>query len=52
MKNWCLKDHLTGHVFKICLTEKDLKEYLDENPDITECIDCVECDDAPSICIE
>jgi len=52
MKTWCVKDHLTGHVFKILLTEEEFKEFLIKNPDIDECIDCIECDDAPSICIE
>lgn len=52
MKSWCIKDHLTGHVFKLLLTEEDLKKFLDENREYSECIDCVECDDAPSICIE
>lgn len=51
MKSWCLKDHLTGHIFKVILTEDDLQKYLTNNPDIQECIDCVECDDAPSIII-
>jgi hypothetical protein len=52
MKSWCLKDHITGHVFKIFLNEEKLKEYLDKNSNISECVDCIECDDAPSICIE
>jgi hypothetical protein len=52
MKNWCLKDNLTGNVFKVFLTRESLDEYLERNPDIDECIDCVECDDAPSITIE
>ena len=52
MKSWCLKDHLTGHIFKVILTEDDLQEYLKNNPDIQECIDCIECDDAPSITID
>jgi hypothetical protein len=52
MKSWCLKDHLTGHIFKIFLSEEKFQKFLKENPDIGECIDCVECDDAPSIIIE
>lgn len=52
MKTWCLKDHLTGHIFKVILTEDDLKKYLENNSDIQECIDCIECEDAPSITIE
>lgn len=52
MKTWCLKYHLTGHIFKIILTEEEFKKFLNENPDFNECIDCIECDDAPSITIE
>lgn len=52
MKSYCVKDHLTGQVFKVLLTKEGLDEYLEKNPDIKECIDCIECDDAPSICIE
>lgn len=52
MQTWCLKDHLTGHIFKVLLSEEELKEYLNKNPDISECIDCVECDDASTILIE
>ena len=47
MKTWCLKDHLTGHIFKVILTEDDLKKYLENNSDIQECINCIECEDAP-----
>lgn len=52
MKSYCLKDHLTGHVFKVLLTKEELDEYLEQNTHMKECIDCVECDDAPSIIIE
>lgn len=52
MKSWCIKDHNTGHVFKILLTEEELGDYLNQNPHMGECIDCIECDDAPSILIE
>jgi hypothetical protein len=52
MKTWCLKDHLTGHIFKVVFSEDELKEYLNKNPDISECIDCIECDDASTILIE
>lgn len=52
MKAWCLKDHNTSKIFKVIFTEEKLQEYLNANPNISECIDCVECDDAPSICIE
>lgn len=52
MKTYCLKDHLTGIVFKVLLSEEELQEYLKANPDIDECIDCIECDDASSIILE
>lgn len=52
MKTWCLRDQLTGHIFKVLLNEEDLKDYLNKNPDITECINCIECDDAPTLLIE
>ena len=52
MKSYCLKDHITGHAFKVLLTEEELKQYLEENPHMKECVDCVECDDAPSLLIE
>jgi ApbE superfamily uncharacterized protein (UPF0280 family) len=52
MKTWCVKDYLTGQVFKVLFTKKELNEYLEKNPDIKECIDCIECDDAPSITLE
>ena len=52
MKTRCVKDHLTGHVFKVLLTEEEFQEFLRKNPDIDECIDCIECDDAPSITLE
>ncbi len=52
MKTWCLKDHLTGHVFKILLTEEEFDIFLNDNPGIKECVDCIECEDAPSITLE
>jgi hypothetical protein len=52
MQTWCIKDHLTGHIFKILLTEEEFQNFLTENPDMGECIDCVECEDAPSITLE
>jgi hypothetical protein len=52
MKTWCIKDHLTGHIFKILLTEEEFQNFLKENSDMGECIDCVECEDAPSITLE
>lgn len=52
MKSWCIKDHITGHIFKVLLTEEEFKKFLEENPNINECIDCIECDDAPSITLE
>lgn len=52
MKTWCIKDHLTGHVFKIALTKEELQEFLTKNPDLDECVDCIECEDATSITLE
>lgn len=52
MKTWCVKDHITGHVFKVLFTEEEFKEFLEKNPEIDECVDCIECDDAPSMVIE
>jgi hypothetical protein len=52
MKSWCVKDHLTGQVFKVLLTEYEFQKFLKVHPDIDECIDCIECDDAPSITLE
>lgn len=52
MKTWCIRDNLTGHIFKVLLSEEELKDFLQKNPDLDECIDCIECDDAPSIYIE
>ncbi len=52
MKTYCIKDHFTGKVFKVVLSENELHKFLKENPNLDECIDCIECDDAPSICIE
>ena len=52
MKSYCVKDHLTGHVFKVLFTEQDFQEFLKSHPDIDECIDCIECDDASSITLE
>jgi len=52
MKNWCLKDKLTGNVFKVLLTKEELDTYLKDNPNFKECIDCIECYDAPSITLE
>jgi hypothetical protein len=52
MKSWCLKDNLTGNVFKVFLTKERLYEYLEKNSNIEECVDCIECDDAPSITLE
>jgi hypothetical protein len=52
MKTYCIKDHLTGHIFKIFLTEEGITNFLKNNPDMDECIDCIECDDAPSITLE
>ena len=52
MKTWCVKDHLTGQVFKVLLSEEEFKNFLCENPDIDDCVDCIECDDAPSLYLE
>lgn len=52
MKSWCVKDHLTGHIFKVFLTKEEFKKFLEKNEEISECINCIECDDAPSIMIE
>ncbi len=52
MKSWCIKDHITGRVFKVFLSNEEFQDYLKKNPDIDECVDCIECDDAPSITLE
>lgn len=52
MKTWCLKDHLTGMIFKVLLSPEELKQYLINHPEINECVNCIECDDAPSITLE
>ena len=52
MKTYCLKDHFTGLIFKVFVSEEELQKFLKGNPDIDECIDCIECDDAPSITLE
>jgi hypothetical protein len=52
MKTWCVKDHLTGKIFKVLFSEQEFQEFLKKNPDIDECIDCIECEDAPSITLE
>jgi hypothetical protein len=52
MKSWCIKDHSNGHIFKILLTEDEFQDFLNKNPNLDECIDCIECDDAPSITLE
>ena len=52
MKSYCVKDHRTGHIFKVLFTAQVFQEFLKSHPDIHEWIECLECDDAPSICIE
>jgi hypothetical protein len=52
MKSYCIKDHETGHVFKILLTEEEFMEFMADNPEMDECVDCIECDDASSITLE
>ena len=52
MKTYCIKDILTGFIFKIFVTEEGFQKYINENPDMKECVKCVECEDAPSITLE
>jgi hypothetical protein len=52
MRNWCIKVVKTDDIFKVFLSEDKFKEFLDENPEMRECIECVNCDDAPSLLIE
>jgi hypothetical protein len=52
MKSYCLVDNSTGNIFKILLTEEDFIGFLVDNPEIDECVNCVECEDAPSITLE
>lgn len=52
MESYCLKDLSTGKIFKVFSSKQELNEYLKRNPQISECIDCIECDDAPSITLE
>ena len=62
MKSYCIRDTLTGAIFKTFGTEESLNKYLSENPDMKKTCscqgcgctkyECVECDDAPSILIE
>ena len=33
-------------------TEKELQDFLIKNPDLDECVDCIECEDANSITLE
>ena len=28
MKTWCLKDHSTGHIFKVLLTQEELDNFF------------------------
>ena len=52
MKTYCVKDHLTGKIFKVFFNEQEFKDFLKKNPDIDECINCIECEDASSITLE
>lgn len=52
MKSYCIIEKITGRIFKVLLTEEELKEYLEKNKDSIEPVDCVEYDDGPSILIE
>jgi hypothetical protein len=37
---------------KYGVTEEELLEFLADNPEMDECIDCIECDDASRITLE
>ena len=52
MKTYCLKNISTNKIFKVLLTEEELNQLLSETPELSECINCIECDDAPSITLE
>jgi polyferredoxin len=52
MKPYCIRDQITGQVFKVLFTEEEFQNFLKETPNMIECIDCVECIDAPSITLE
>ena len=52
MKTYCVKDHLTSKIFKVLFNEQEFQEFLNKNPEISECINCIECEDAPSITLE
>lgn len=52
MKSYCLKNNITGEIYRVLLEEKNLNEFLSERQELSECIDCIECDDAPSITLE
>lgn len=52
MKSWCLKDSITGQIFKVIMNEEEIKKFLEKYNDIDHCIDCIECDDSPTLLIE
>lgn len=52
MKSFCLKEHTTGTVFKILLSEEELEEYLKDHPEFDRLADCTEYDDSPSLLLE
>lgn len=52
MKSYCIIDKNTNKVFKVLLTKKELEDYLSKNKHLDQCINCIECDDAPSITLE
>lgn len=47
MKSYCLKDHKTGTVFKILLSEEELDDYLKDHPEFDCLADCSEFDALP-----
>lgn len=49
MKSYCVKDHLTGHVFKLLLTEEELKNFLNKNREYSQWTDSQECGEAGSL---
>jgi len=52
MRTYCIKNHETGFIFKVLMTLEEVEIFFEKNPEMKECVDCIECDDAPSIMIE
>lgn len=52
MKTYTIKDCISGQLFKVILSEEEFQNYLDNNQDILEIVECKEYDDCPSILIE